>query len=246
MSRKDFESPEELIDLEGRFLDNYEEMNNFIIFFNKVQEILTSNEKVKVLEINLSRILPKTTKILPFSFIISINSREYLFFIKNEHEPLLTIDELEEYKKLFNENLYQLGLIIVWNDSNLSAILLKEEDLSAPSETVIKIIKNNLLPLEESLQKEVNKREALSKIIKIPIKDIKERKTLNLTKEFEKVLNEILSDYKSKRFRSPKKNIISEINQEDLEKIVNFFSNYLLENFDRNELREKFKEITKK
>ena len=220
MSRKDFESPEELIDLEGRFLDNYEEMNNFIIFFNKVQEILTSNEKVKVLEINLSRILPKTTKILPFSFIISINSREYLFFIKNEHEPLLTIDELEEYKKLFNENLYQLGLIIVWNDSNLSAIFLKEEDLSAPSETVIKIIKNNLLSLEESLQKEVNKREALSKIIKIPIKDIKERKTLNLTKEFEKVLNEILSDYKSKRFRSPKKNIISEINQEDLEKIT--------------------------
>ena len=56
MSRKDFESPEELIDLEGRFLDNYEEMNNFIIFFNKIQEILTSNEKVKALEINLSRI----------------------------------------------------------------------------------------------------------------------------------------------------------------------------------------------
>ncbi len=243
MSRKQFKSPEELVDLESKFLDNYEKMNSFIKFFNRVQEMLTSNHNIKVLEINLSRFLPETTEVLPFSFIISISSREYLFFVINKKQPKLNINELVEYKKLFNENLNQIGIIVVWDDKNLSSLLLKDEDLSAPAEIIIENIIDNLLPLEDLLEKEINRKDLLGKTVKTPVIDIQERKALNLSKEFEKLINEALSKYKSKKFRGVKKDIMMQINEKEINMIIDFFTDYLLDKYSRKDIKKKFKKI---
>lgn len=247
MVKKNNEFPEDIIDFEDLFQNDYKNMNKFISFFKKVQEVFDTFKDVRIKELNLSKTIPETSDILPFTYIITINSKEYLLFLINESKKYISKSELLIYKNIFTYNPSQVGIIIVWNDLILSSLKLYRSEIYKQYEEIIEILsyKERLLPLPELLKKEIIRKEELSRTVKTPVKDIQERKALNLSKEFEKVINEVLSKYKSKRFRGVKKDVIMQINEKEISTIIDFFANYLLDNYSRKDIKNKFKKIGK-
>lgn len=241
MERKPNNFPDDIIDLESAFLEDYNEMNRFIIFFEKVNKILTSNKDIKILELKLTRILPETSKILPFSFIISTNSIEYLFFLNNEPEPKLTLEELSDYENLFTNSSSQVGIIIVWNDANLNSVKFYRDEIYKKYEKIIEILndKDRLLSLEELLNRETRYRERISEVtVPPPTEDFKVVIIPNLEKELYDNINDSFNHFKTRRFREPKKDIMSTINIEDFEPIYSLFEEFLKEGIKIKEIDE--------
>ncbi|MFX0134781.1 MAG: hypothetical protein ACFFDN_14160 [Candidatus Hodarchaeota archaeon] len=242
MKRRIDDNPDEFLDLELQFSDNYEEMNKFIIFFEKVQEILALYPNVKVDEVVTSRISPETKKILPFTHKVLIKSKSYLIYVRNDSDPNLTEEELKEYKRLFSEDITQSGFIIVWNDENLSSIKLTSENLYDPSNFVLNIIKDERMPFEDLIKQELASKDKISE----SIKEKTDRKVLiNLKNQEQNIISEF-NEYLSKAFRNSinkpqldlfEKSILNSIEDKDLEKICEIFSEYLANEIDSKDLQ---------
>lgn len=237
---------EEFIDLENKFLNNYKELNNYIDYFKKILELLKTKPDVRVIELNLSRVIPKSAKLSTFSFILSINSREYLFFLKFESDVSLEDDELNEYKSIFRENLNQLGIIITWNNLQLSSIILYEEDIYAPNLMIQEHLMNNLLTLEDLLNKIAIKQYKLHEVIDIPKKNLKKKGVLNVVEEFKNQIYSSYDDYKSRKFSKQKNQIIQSISNDTIESIINTFSKYISDELNRKDLKKFIIEISNK
>ena len=241
MERKPNNFPDDIIDLESAFLEDYSEMNRFIIFFEKVKRILTSNKDIKILELKLTRILPETSKILPFSFIISTNSIEYLFFLNNEPEPKLTVEELSDYENLFTNNSSQVGIIIVWNDANLRSVKFYRDEIYKKYEKIIEILndKDRLLSLKELLNRETWFRERFLEVtVPPPTEDFKAEIIPNLDKELYDNINDSFNYFKNRRFKEPKKGIMSTINIEDFKPIYSLFEEFMTEGIEIKDIDE--------
>ncbi len=243
MGEKDSEYPDELINLEGYFLDDYEEMNKFIIFFRKLDDFLRSNEKLKVKEVNPPHDFPESFKILPFSFIILINSREFLLFVINSEENNLTDKELDEYKTIFLENPSQVGIIIVWNNKELSAVKLEREQLYGEHKEILETIEKERQPLKELINGEVETREKFLKVIKTPIKDIKEMKKPKIIEDFNQSLKDKFTYYKTRSFRGEKRDLMQELAIKEIEPIFLLFRKYMKEEIDITDLDDIIKRL---
>jgi len=246
LERKPNNFPDDIIDLESAFLEDYNEMNRFIIFFEKVKRILTSNENIKIIELKLTRILPETSKIFPFSYIISRNSIEYLFFLNNEPEPKLTLEELSDYENLFTKNTSQMGIIIVWNDANLSSVKFYRDEIYKKYEEIIEILndKDRLLSLEELLNTEIGFSERFSEVtVPPPTEDFKHIVFLNLEKELIDNINDSFDFFKTRRFKEPKKGIMRTINFEDLKPIYSLFEEFMTVGIEIKEIDEIIKRL---
>ncbi len=238
MGEKDSEYPDELINLEGYFIDDYEEMNKFIIFFRKLDDFLRSNKNLKVKEVNPPQDFSKSFKILPFTFIILINSREFLLFVINTEENNLTVEELEEYKSIFLENPSQLGIIIVWNDGQLNAVKLEKEQLYKDNDEILKTVQKERQPLNDIIKHEVELRERFFKVIKAPIKDIKEIEKPKILEDFNQSLKDKFMYYKSRSFRGDKKEVMEKLVKEDIKPVYFLFNEYMKEEIDITDIDE--------
>jgi len=243
MGEKDSEYPDELINLEGYFLDDYEEMNKFIIFFRKLDDFLRSNKNLKVKEVNPPQDFLESFKILPFTFIILINSREFLLFVINSEDNNLTGEELDEYKNVFLENPSQVGIIIVWNDKQLSAVKLEKEQLYKDNEEILKIVEKTRQPLNDLIDGEVELREKFLKVIKAPIKDIKEMEKPKILEDFNQSLKDKFTYYKSRSFRGDKKEVMQELVNEDIKPVYFLFNEYLKEEIDITDIDEVIRKL---
>ncbi len=241
MSRKGDVFPEDKIEFEDLFHNDYETMNKFISFFKKVLEVLDRFKDVRVKELDLSKIILETHKPLPFTYIITMSSKEYLIFLINEPKPSISKEELLDYKNVFTNNPSQVGIIIVWNDSKLSAIKLYRGELYKNYEEIIEILndKDRLLPLEELLNRETRFREKFSEVtVPPPTEGFKIEIIPNLEKELYDNINDSYNHFKTRKFREPKKDIMSTINSEDFEPIYSLFEAFLKEGIEIKEIDE--------
>ncbi|MBA7526610.1 hypothetical protein ES705_18776 [subsurface metagenome] len=241
MSRKEADFPEDIIEFEDLFHNDYEAMNRFISFFKKVLEVFDTFKDVRVKELDLSKIIPETLKPLPFTYIITISSKEYLIFLINESKPFISKEELLDYKNVFTNNPSQVGIIIVWNDSKLSSIKLYRSEIYKDYEEIIEILydKDRLLSLEELLNREIRFRERFSEVtVPPPTEDSTVVIIPNLEKELYDNINVSFNHFKTRRFREPKKDIMSTINIEDFEPIYSLFEEFLKEGIEIKEIDE--------
>ena len=241
MEDKDFNFPDDISDIESVFLHNYEEMNKFINFFGKVKNLLLKYKDVHIIEINFSRIIPETSEILPFTYIIMINSKEYLIFLKNESKPSLTKEEHSDYKNLFTNNPSQVGIIIVWNNSDLISLKLYRGEIYNPYEGLMEILnsKDRLLPLEKLINREIGFRDKFSKVIVPPTSDdIKVISIPNLEKELYSNVKDSYNFYKTRKFKEPKRSIMGNIKFEDFEPIFSLVEKFITQGIEIEEIDE--------
>ncbi len=241
MVKKYNDFPDDIINFEDLFQNDYEDMNKFMSFFKKVQEVFDSFNDVKIKELNLSKIIPETSDILPFTYIITINSKEYLLFLINESKKYISKAELLNYENLFTYNPSQVGIIIVWNDSIFSSLKLYRSEIYKQYEEIMEILsyKERLLPLEELLNKEIGLRERFLKVIVLPTSDDKKAISIpNLEKELYSNIEDSYNFYRTRKFREPKKSIMGNINFEDFKPIFSLFEKFITQGINIEEMDE--------
>jgi len=159
----------------------------------------------------------------------------------NESKPSISKEELLDYKNVFTNNPSQVGIIIVWNSSKLSSIKLYRGEIYKNYEEIIEILndKDRLLSLEEFLNRETGFRERFSKVTVPPPKEgFKDVIFPNLEKELNENINDSFNYFKARKFREPKKSIMSTIKIEDFKPIYSLFKEFMTESIEIKKMDE--------
>lgn len=237
MSRDPKEFSDDLMKIENRFIDNYEKMNIFLEFFERIKEVLFSREEISIREIEFLQLTPETAEMLPFTYSILINQKSYLLIFNDMTQPRINEEELQEYRNLFTESKNEDGLIIIWNDDDLSSFKLYKDKIYSPIE------KFKVKPLTQLLDKEIKFRKRFIDLIEKQIKQIEKAKAPDPTEQFSSYLTDTFENFKSKRFHKDKKKQMLKLNHYEINPFVRLFSDFILENIDMEEFDKNFNDI---
>lgn len=237
MSRDPKEFSDDLMKIENRFIDNYEKMNIFLEFFERIKEVLFSREEISIREIEFLQQTPETAEILPFTYSILINQKSYLLIFNDMTQPRINEEELQEYRNLFTESKNEDGLIIIWNDDDLSSFKLYKDKIYSPIE------KFKVKPLTQLLDKEIKFRKRFIDLIEKQIKQIEKAKAPDPIEQFNSDLPDTFEYFKSRRFHTDKREQMDKLNLYELNPFIKIFSDFILEKIDIEEFDKRFNEI---
>lgn len=233
--------PEDLMKIESTFSDDYDRMNLFLEFFERIKELLFSRPEISIREIDFFKKIPKTTEILPFTYIIEINQKEYLLIFNDNSEPTINEEELKDYQSLFTNSKGQDGIIIIWNDNSLSSFKLYKNKIYSDLQEILKDFE--VETFAKLLDDEINFRHRFIDLIEKQIKKISKSQAPDPTEQFSSYLTDTFENFKSKRFHKDKKKQVLKLNIYDINPFIRLFSNFILEKIDMEEFDKNFNEI---
>ena len=233
--------PEDLMKIESTFSDDYDRMNLFLEFFERIKELLFSRPEISVREIDFLKNKPETTEILPFTYIIEINQKEYLLIFNDNSESTINEEELKDYQSLFTNSKGQDGIIIIWNDDSLSSFKLYKNKIYSDLQEILKDFE--VESFAKLLDEEINFRHRFMDLIEKQIKQIKKSKAPDPTEQFSPELSDTFEYFKSRRFRGEKSVQMNKLTLYELHPFINLFSDFILEKIDMEELNKSFNDI---
>ena len=241
MSEDPEKFPEDLMKIENKFSDDYDRMNLFLEFFERIKELLFSRPEISIREIDFLKKIPKTTEVLPFTYIIEINQKEYLLIFNDNSEPTIIEEELKDYQNLFTNSKGQDGIIIIWNDNSLSSFKLYKNKIYSDLQEILKDFE--VETFAKLLDDEINFRHRFIDLIEKQIKKISKSQAPDPTEQFSSYLTDTFENFISKRFHKDKKKQMLKLNIYDINPFIRLFSNFILEKIDMEEFDKNFNEI---
>ena len=243
MKEKQKEFPDDLLKIEGKFVNDYDKMNLFLEFFEKIKEIIFKRPEIRIQEVDFQTNLPETSKMLPFTYSLEINQKQYLLIINDNSRPVITRDELEDYQNIFTISKSQDGIIIVWNDERLSSIKIYKDNIYRPFQDIVEDFENKIEPLETKIVNEIHLRKRFITAIKDQLEEIKIAEVPDPEKSFKNELQNSFDYFQNRRFNEPKRKIMQNLIFDDIASISKLFSEYNSEKIEEKQLRDRLIKI---
>ena len=229
--------------IENIFLDDYDKMNLFLEFFERIKEILFKRREISIREINFIKNIPETKNILPFTYCLEINQKQYLLIINDDPQAGITKEELIDYQNLFTNSKSQDGIIIVWNDNELSSIKLYKDEIYFPFQNILEIFQQKVQSLEHLIDDEISYRKRFLNVIDTQLEQIKKSKAPNLKEDFNSELSQSFEYFKSRPFREPKISIMHKIKKKEIDPIIYLFSDFISNKIDKEKFGKDYMKI---
>jgi len=241
MSEDPEKYPEDLMKIESSFSDDYDRMNLFLEFFERIKELLFSRPEISIREIDFLKNKPETTEILTFTYIIEINQKEYLLIFNDNSEPIINEEELKDYQNLFTNSKGQDGIIIIWNDDSLSSFKLYKNKIYSDLQEILKGFQ--VKPLAKLLDEEIYFRSRFVDLIEQQIKKISKSEAPDPIEQFNLDLKDTFEYFKSRGFYTYKKELMNKLNFNEVNPFIKLFSDFILEKIDMEEFDKNFNDI---
>ena len=231
--------PEDVMKIEREFIDDYDKMNLFLEFFEKIKEILFNKKEVGVKEINFLHNIPETVKILPFTYSLDINQMQYLLIINDSSQLSIDQEELNDIQNLFTENKSHDGIIIVWNDDKLSSFKIYKDEIYLPIQEIRTKIKKKIQSLKDLIDEEINYRKRFLNVLDTHIERVDDKHQPDINQEFKKELLRSYNYFLSRPFRELKRNIMQKLKIESLNFISELFFKFIKTEISKERLKKK-------
>ena len=218
-------------------------LTKLLSFYTRMETIFKKfKNDIKVIEVN-----PKVENLDEdnysfdyINFIVNVGINEYLVFLKVGQPGYLPDQDLDLFFQIFLLYPEKIGIIIVWNDSELNSIKLTSRDLHAEKEKVKQFILENRIPLDILIKNQIIlpvKKSNLSE--KFPRKRISGLMNVDFVREFEEKLKKVYFKKNESKDKSIIREVLNEINVDDLRLMKHIFSEYLSTDITQKELKKK-------
>ncbi len=215
---------------------SYFEIQKVLNFYEKLLVVLSQfKPTIKVIELNEDPFIKyENFEINLISFLIFYNNFEYLLCAEYDLFESFEKSTLEHYMGLFSRYSNKKGLIIVWNDNELSSLFVEKKKIYDPLDEVYLESQDKIEPLVSLLNNLIEKKELIEKL------------ELEIYKKEEYSIKNDLKAYLQENIKVSyeAQNLIRDIEDLDinytLKSIINIFNDYLNNEIDQDQMKNQF------
>lgn len=215
---------------------SYFEIQKVLNFYERLVGVLSQfKPTIKIIELNEDPFIKdEIFEINLISFLIFYNDFEYLLCAEYDLFESFEKSTLEHYMRLFSMYSNKKGLIIVWDDDELSSLFVEKKKIYDPLDEVYLKFQDNIEPLVSLLNNLIEKKELTRKL------------ELEIYKKEEYSIKKDLKTYLQENMRVfyETQNLIRDIEDLDInytiKSIINIFDDYLNNKIDQDQMKSQF------